>query len=187
MDKSTNDITYRINRDDVFELVSDNWQLFHKQNGGADHCKKENILGSPLWKYISGTETTHLYEIMLKAVRDTKKTMKFLFRCDSPDLRRYLELTVIPLQDGAVQFHSRVIRTESREPVDILRKDVERSEELVTMCCICKKMKVADDIWEEVEQAINTLKLFDHEQLPQITHGICDDCYGTYIKMIRNP
>ena len=40
-----------------------------------------------------------------------------------------------------------------------------------------QKIAVADTEWAEVESAIIKLKLFEKEQMPKLTHGLCQSCY----------
>lgn len=40
-----------------------------------------------------------------------------------------------------------------------------------------KKIVVCEEVWEEVEKAVAALGLFEQEELPRLTHGICDGCY----------
>jgi hypothetical protein len=48
---------------------------------------------------------------------------------------------------------------------------------MIKMCSMCKKVKTAENVWLEVEDAIIDLKLFEKKILPQITHGCCQPCY----------
>ena len=101
----------------------------------------------------------------------------FEFRCDSPEKRRFLDLSIIPLKHNAVEFCSQVVRTESRKPVVLLKNDIERSDEFVRICSRCKKIAVSDTEWTEVESAIIKLNLFEKERMPQLTHRLCQSCY----------
>ena len=81
------------------------------------------------------------------------------------------------MDDGAIEFRSRVLRTESREPVKLLNIDIERSEDLIKICSMCKKIAVSDKTWEEIESAVLFLNLFKKKQPPRLTHGLCPSCF----------
>ncbi len=179
MEQHGNRETYghRIDKNDIIIGVSDNWYSFALENLGAQSCSPENIIGSSLWDHIRDPETRHLYEMILQKVREHHQQATFSFRCDSPEQRRFLKLTVIPLEDGSVDFESQTIKTELRKPVELLRSDVERSEETIRICSMCKKIAMSKTDWEELEFAVQKLKLFEKTRLPQFTHGICQSCY----------
>lgn len=174
-----------IDQNDIIVSISDNWASFANENMDSGSCLPENILGSSLWDHIKDPETKHLYGIILQKVRQDKHLSTFSFRCDSPDQRRFLELTVDPNDDGSVDFKSQIIKTERREPVDLLRSDIERSDDFIRICSMCKKIAISDERWEEVEIAVQELKLFEAELLPSFTHTVCPFCYGTAIEELN--
>ena len=172
---------YIIDQKDVIVAVSKNWRSFADRNLGGSACLPERIIGSSLWDHICDGETKHLYEMILHKVREHSRQAKFPFRCDSPSERRFLKLSVIPIKDGSVHFKSEIIKTESREPVELLRGDVQRSEKLIRICSMCKKIAVSETEWQEVEVAVETMGLFQKRVLPKFTHGICQCCFDMAI------
>ena len=110
--------THRIDKNGKIISISENWLSFAQENQGSKPCFSENIIGSSLWDHIHDRETKHLYEIIVQKVLKSNRQASFSFRCDSPEKRRFLKLTVIPLQDGSIEFISQIIRTETREPVE---------------------------------------------------------------------
>jgi len=166
-------------------MVSGNWQEFVKENNGLENTNSNNVIGKPLWNFINGMETAHLYQIVLKAVRESKHGVKLFFRCDSPDTRRYLQLAIIPLEDSCIEFRSQIIKTESRESPDILRNGIERSDDIITMCSMCKKINTLHNAWEEIELAINILKLLEMEHPPRISHGLCPSCFNSMMDEVK--
>lgn len=169
--------SYTVDKNDIIVGVSENWRMFAEQNFDEPTCFPENIVGSSLWDHIYDLETKHLYEIILQKVREHKRPAAFPFRCDSPEKRRFLKLSITPIDDDSVNFKSEIIKEELREPVDLLRHDIERSNEFIKICSICKKIAITDIEWEEVEIAVQKMKLFEMEVVPQLTHGICQSCY----------
>ncbi len=169
--------SHKIDQKDVIVSVSDNWASFAHANKASSSCLPENILGSSLWEHINDPETKHLYGIILQKVRLNRQPSTFSFRCDSPDHRRFLELTINPHDDNSIDFKSQINKSEKREPVDLLKSDIERSDGLIRICSMCKKVAISDDRWEEIEIALQELKLFEKELLPGISHGVCPACF----------
>jgi hypothetical protein len=92
------------------------------------------ILSAHLYvHHISDRETRHLYKLILQKVRKNKQQVVFSFRCDSPEKRRFLELKVMPKDDGSGDFISKIVKTVIRESVHLLRADIERSDEFIRM------------------------------------------------------
>ena len=173
--------SHKVDTKGIIVNVSDNWQSFAEENLGVSNCLPKNVIGTHLLDHIHDPETKHLYELIMHKVRKYRRNAMFSFRCDAPNKRRYLELTVIPLKDGSLEFKSQIIRTELREFVELMRSDIERSEEYLKICSMCKKIAISETEWEEVEIAIEKMRLFELEVLPQFTHGLCQPCYSAAI------
>ena len=170
-------ISYRIDSDNIIDSVSNNWSDFAEKNYGENICNPINVVGFSIFDFIQGAESKHLYEIILNRVRNYMRSATFQFRCDSPEKRRFLNLSIIPSTDYAVEFFSQVVRLESRETMGLLKNDIERSDDFVRICCMCKKIAISNTEWTEIENAIIALKLFEMERLPNLTHGLCQACY----------
>ena len=171
--------SHKVDKNGIIVAVSEKWLSFAEENFGAAACSLENIIGSSLWDHIRDPETKHLYEIILQKVREHNRRATFTFRCDSPEKRRFLKLSVIPIEDGSVYFKSQIMKTELRKPVELLRSDIKRSDEFIRICSMCKKIAISETEWVEVEIAVQRMKLFEKEVLPQFTHGVCQPCHHT--------
>jgi hypothetical protein len=87
---------------------------------------------------------------------------------------------------GGVEFRTQVLSEEGREPQPLLERGRPHSEEFVRVCSWCKKVDVGGR-WAEVEEAVARLGLFDRPLLPQLTHGICEDCYARMVGTLGGP
>ncbi len=112
--------------------------------------------------------------------------MQINIRCDSPELRRLIELTISPQQDGDVLFDSRTIWTEARPSQIILTRDAPRTADLLIVCSWCKKADVGKGNWQEIEEAVKTLGLSEIEYLPLISYGMCHVCYQAMSEKLKN-
>jgi hypothetical protein len=166
---------YRIGREDTLEEVSSAWLEFAREND-AGHLTREALIGRSIWDFITGAEAKHLYELVFRRVRDHGISVVIPFRCDSPSVRRYMELDVRPAGQGGIELTGRLIRSEEREPVHLLDPTVARTDDFVTVCSWCKQVRQLDERWVEVEEAIVAMGVFSAPQLPQLTHGICPAC-----------
>lgn len=172
------DIIYEVDPDARIISVDDAWDSFAKDNL-ADHLVTERIVGDSLWDHITGRDLRELYETVLKNVSDSGESIRYPFRCDSPSLRRFLELE-ISFSERGWKFVSRTLSVEEREPVELLDPSLPRGDEIVTLCSWCKKIKTPKG-WLPVEQGLTELRPFDSRQMPAISHGMCDECLDNYM------
>ena len=187
MKKNITDIyTYIIDSNDcILHVKKDNWDEFYKQNSKQSNCLSNEVSKSSLWDYIDDFETRHLYENILDNVRTYNRQVTLPFRCDSPTQRRYLNLTLKPLKNNHVEFISKIEKIEKRNYVALMDDNRETSEEFLTVCSMCKKIKLEDFLWEEVETAVSHLKLFEKDKLPKLTHGLCPYCKRLYLEEVE--
>jgi hypothetical protein len=172
---------YTINRDDVITHVNDDWKAFAEENSGEG--LGDRVVGTWLWQHLAGVEVKHLFKALVERVREEGSTVKVPFRCDAPELRRFMVLELTSLPDGGIQFSSWIEREEDREPMSLLVPDREADPDLmVKMCAWCKRIHAAPDRWRELEDALGELGLFHLERLPRITHGVCKECQARVMR-----
>jgi hypothetical protein len=177
-------VTYRIDRLHTIVGVDEAWSRFARQNGAGESCAAEAVVGRSLWTFISGQDAQELYRLLLLRVAASGKAVVLPFRCDAPELRRFLELRIEPLADGGAQFRSKLLRTEARQRVALLDMDVPRADGMLRVCSTCKRVAVSETVWEEVEDAVLSLQLFNEDTLPALTHVLCPDCFRTYLEVL---
>jgi hypothetical protein len=165
--------------DDADKIVQVNeaWLAFARENT-APRLTAALVLDQPLWRFIQGQEAIYLYKQIFGRVRAGVSPVKFPFRCDSPDCRRFMEMKLSLLPGATIQFMAHILREERRDPVDLLEASRDRSGEFLKICSWCKRIDIPGRGWGEVEAAIDALDLFGHYSLPRVTHTICDACYN---------
>lgn len=162
-----------IDRTDKLTFVNEAWIRFAREND-ADKLVSTPVTGRLLWEFIVDDETKELYRAVLGRTRNQQVEVRFPYRCDGPDRRRYMEMVMTPLTEGEVKFTSRLLREEPRDPVRLLEAETPRSADLIKMCGWCKKISTPE--WMEVEEAIRRLGLLELSVLPKVSHGICPNC-----------
>ncbi len=158
--------------------TSANWDRFARENG-APELASGGVVGHPLWRYVEGAETRLVYEAVFERVRHTGREAVLPFRCDSPDLRRFMELRVarVERESGVfLEIAAELLREESRPAVDLLDPSAPRAGATVRLCSFCKQMRVEGDRWLELEDAVAHLDLLGADVQPPLSHGICPDC-----------
>ena len=171
-----NCIVYYVDKNNKLIDLDDNWDRFALANN-APQLVREKVIEKPLFDLISDPQSSHLYKLLIERIKHTGDPIAFEFRCDSPDKRRFMhmEMTHQKATDG-ICFISTLERQEPREPVKLLDTADYRSNEILIICSWCKKIKIDEQIWTEVEDGIKLLGLFDAEPLPKLSHGMCPSC-----------
>lgn len=166
---------YFVDAEDRITHVTPGWQAFARENAAGERLSADRVIDRPLFDFIGDSETRLLYGIILRRVREGGSPITVPFRCDGPEVRRFMELRIRHAGHGALHFSGRLLREERRPAVAILDAEAERSREIVQMCGWCKQVKIGD-AWVEVEQAVADLNLFDDLPLPRLSHGMCPAC-----------
>lgn len=168
-------IIYHIDRQGIITYLSDEWQVF-ADNNQAGQLSAANVLNRPLFDFITDIKCLYLYELLIDVVRKSYRPVKFSFRCDSPDKRRFMDMEITQTPAGSTQFRSCIVKEESRQPVALLDSCVKRIDESITICSMCKKVRISSHEWLEIEKAIEHLQLFNTQVLPKLAHGLCLHC-----------
>lgn len=166
---------YSVDAADTIIAVDDAWLAFARDND-APHLGEEAVIGAPLFGFLYGDETKRLYRLLLDRVRSTRRTLTVPFRCDGPKVRRFMELRIELRDADQVEFAGRMIHEERRPAVRLLDPSVARSGETLVICAWCKKVRIENGNWGEVEEAVSRLGLFESMALPDLIHGVCDAC-----------
>lgn len=175
---------YLIDAHDMIIRVNDAWTEFAADNG-APELTGDQALDRPLWDFVYGRETRHLYRLMLSVARSSMKVMRLPFRCDSPELKRFMEMEMVPTEGGLVEFRCETLRTEKRSAVALLDPEADRSNEHCTICSWCKRVRLASGQWVEIEVAVRELDLMGTRRPPKLTHGICPEDHALVMAEIR--
>lgn len=171
-----------VDNGDVIVEVNAEWRQFAAENGLPE--LPDRALGTPLWSHIVGYETVHLYQILVEELRKSGRPQTLAYRCDSPRLRRYMEMRITRQGGGRVVFTSHIVALEERPEVRLLDAAAPRSEETLMICSWCKKIHVGEREWCEAESAISRLKLFGEAGLPKLSHGMCPTCYEEVMRQM---
>ena len=175
MGSASTEYGYAVDGDDVIVSLGDGWLLFARENGAPQLCR-EALVGRSLWEYVAGATTRQLYEAMFRRVRDERRTLALPFRCDSPDLFRFMELAVEPGERGALQLTGRLLREQARPHFNLLDRLVTRSSEPLPICSVCLRVELFGTRWVSAEEAVERLDLFDSAQLPPLDYRVCPAC-----------
>lgn len=168
------EFVHRIDADDRICFVNEAWLAFAGENGWC--VSADAVLGSRIMSHIEDAETRHVYTLLVDRVREAGRPVQFHYRCDSPGMRRFMEMRMVRPQPGQIEFRSRVLRLERRKPIRILDAALPRSQDrCLLLCSWCKAVHV-QTAWLALEEAVQRLDLLADAALPRLSHGICPAC-----------
>jgi hypothetical protein len=170
---ATTGLNYVIDEDDRLVRASDGYFSFARENGwtGVDAS-----IGRSLWDFVAGEQPRTLLRILLRRVREMDREIELPFRCDSPGVRREMEVRIASTPSGrAVLFQTRLRSEVAREFQPLLDPKARTGGAPIEMCSWCDRFQVAG-AWVEVEEAAARLMLFQRGDPPAISHSICHEC-----------
>lgn len=165
---------YHIDSQNHITYLNQAWIDFAQENQ-APELVPDRVLGQDLASFIADWETRHLYEIIYDRIRRTGKIVQLPFRCDSPELRRFFQMTVAPLPAEGLSFTVRVIRIEPRPRVALLDSSTEPTGHHVVICSWCKRVELPVGHWVDLETVIDQQCFFGAAP-PSLTHDVCPHC-----------
>lgn len=173
-----------VDEDDLIVSVDEPWLAFAHRND-VPELTRDSVVGRPLWDFVEGETTQDLYRTVLEAVRSRGTSVRFPFRCDAPDRLRWMEMVIDSLPEGGVAFRSVLHGEASRNSVILLDLRADRSDDVVLLCSLCKKVQCGEE-WLETSEALEALRLFEAVRLPRLVHTVCPACHGTVLREIRS-
>jgi hypothetical protein len=182
-DQSFSSTRYSINSSDNIVAVGGDWDQLALENNSPSDLLSANIHNRSFWEFVSGDALQHVYRSLMSTVR-TGRTLDFVFRCDSPALRRFLKLRMVPGADDGIDFFTETLRTEPRGFQHVFDANAQRTDGLVVACSWCNKLQTGSDLWQEPEDAVEALSLFETQLVPELSHGMCEPCYESVMQKV---
>lgn len=163
------DTAYLLDQDDCIVGVSGPWLEFSDENGGVG-LDLESIIGKPIWHFVAGDDTKMWLSAILMHVRLKGEPIERSYRCDSPELKRFMKMTIHPGEHGALTVSHQLISTEE-PPVAVFIKPGSGAKTLPTdlRCSICGKIKSKGE-WHEPSDLVR-----DHNEFT-VVYTVCEHC-----------
>jgi hypothetical protein len=169
-------IEYDILGDDTVADVRGDWDVFAADNG-APGLTVESVLGQCLWDYVAGRDVRSVYRMLVEHVRATGSPKNLNFHCDDSEHVRLFHLEICRSDLHTIRFASTLLKLELRSKVPLFEAMVTRSDDdILTVCSVCKFVDCAG-VWLPVEEALAQLNLMNNPVMPQISHGLCPNCF----------
>lgn len=101
-------LTYWLDAQDLIQGVDAGWHHAVKDHE-APECHAAQVIGQPLWVFVQGEAVRQSLRAIFFSVRTYQCPVMLPWRCDTPDKRRLYQMTVSPLEAGAISIeHKRI-------------------------------------------------------------------------------
>lgn len=178
-------ISYQIDTMDRLIQVNESWTAFALANGG-ERVLPELVLGKTLWHFISDTTIQNIYRRLTNLARQGRGAL-FRYRCDSPQEKRIFQMRVIALLAGKVEFTSTLLNAEERPAIPLLNARAPSALLHVRICSWCHAVAWPGETWRPLESAAERLIGRGDNELPDLSHGICEACAAGMMAMMTAP
>lgn len=163
-------LEFSVDANNVIIAINGRWDEFADAND-APQLKKQHVVGKSLFDYISGNVTRQFVQNLLDIVRQKNTNICFDYRCDAPNLRRYLQMRLMANEHGEVRISNYQLHTEPRVvPVFFIRSN-QRDRHTRVRCSICNLLKQAEQ-WVEAE----SLQTDKKPLTLSVIYGVCPSC-----------
>jgi hypothetical protein len=163
---------FRLGPSDEVVFVNEGWLALLRETGVPDVVESE-VRGRQFRQFLPDPGMAELYELTFRRVRKTGQSIRFPHTFDSPSERRHMEMEVLPLEGGSLECRTRTVLVESRAAPG--KAGSSMPKQVLTLCAWCKKVRLPDGTWVEVESAAERLEFF-LLRAPDLSHGICPSC-----------
>ncbi|WP_442509758.1 hypothetical protein SH528x_001354 [Novipirellula sp. SH528] len=166
---------YRVDASDIIVEVDQWWLAFAKENNTID-LDEPSVVGKSLWSFIADYATQKLYKEIHRFVRVTGNPITVPFRCDSPTLKRYMQLTITQRENQQLAYESILLRAVPSRRLSVLDPSEERSAAFLTMCSFCKRSLIEPAGWLEMENIAIKLRMYRKQTVPELRYTVCPEC-----------
>lgn len=160
---------YLLNKHDIIINVSGIWDEFAIKNRGVNVCAND-VCGHSIWLYVTGDVTRMWLNAIFQLARVGGNPIERAYRCDSPNLKRYMQMRLTPHPDGTLLVEHQVLKTEERdEEMNIRYKHSSTLAGTRQRCSVCGRIRLAD--WVE--------PLPEHhggDNTIVVTYTVCEAC-----------
>ncbi|HEY5807465.1 MAG TPA: PAS domain-containing protein [Povalibacter sp.] len=157
------------------------WLEFMRSLVSSD-LTPEAVIGRPVWDFVRGVQVRQLWEILFERVRAVGAPVFVPMRADTATLRRVMDVELHPLPEGAIRQVFECVWTESRAAIALLDASYPRNDVSLQCCAWCNRIQVRMGAWEEIEDAVLTLRIEATESLPEVKQAVCSGCKQSLLK-----
>lgn len=141
---------YRLDADDCIVSVQGPWDEFAVENGGVAVCACD-VSNRCIWDFVTGDATRMWLDAVFRIARVRNETLERPYRCDSPEIKRFMRMSIVPSEGGAVEVRHHLLAIEKRSvPVAFQCVPEASGNALMLRCSLCGRVRErGGDSWKE--------------------------------------
>jgi hypothetical protein len=171
---------YTIDADD--RLVEVNHAFCESFGVGRTETAAHALIGRPIWDFVTGAVSRQIWEVLYDRVRAVGAPVFVPLRADTASQRSLIDLELHPLSDRSIRHVCEYVLRESRPAIALLDPNYPRDDRALLRCAWCARVQVRLGLWQEVEDALISLRLQATETLPQVRDASCGACTQSVLK-----
>ncbi len=131
------------------------------------------LIGTSLYAHVSGHFTRRFLQSFVAQARATGAQSRRIYRCDSPQSRRLMEMRAMPENDGRVRLEHRLLEQSDFDfPVELATATRRGLAHYLRCSNCCKLRPIRAGDWLEPEDYAA------RGSTAQVVHTICPTCQG---------
>jgi hypothetical protein len=162
-----------VDKNNIIVAVNASWDEFALSND-APQLAGGSVIGWSLLDSVSGKVTKIFTQALLDLARSHEQKIMFDYRCDSPQVRRFMRMHISQGDAGSVQFIHEHLSSEYFSHAAIYQSAAQRSRDTLVRCSICNHVR-HDGIWSTPDYVSRT---FFASHPVSVIYGICPSCQG---------
>ncbi|GAB6058948.1 hypothetical protein [Desulfonatronum parangueonense] len=162
---------YSLDGQDRLIGVSGAWDDFAEQNNGVN-LRTENVLGRQIWDFVTGDASRMWLNTIFQLARVRGTDLERPYRCDSPTMKRFMRMTLIPSSGGILRIEHQLLAIEERSiPVSIRFGAEKALSKILLRCSFCGRIKQGNRWEEPCPRHADTCG-----EIP-VVYRVCGDCW----------
>jgi hypothetical protein len=165
---TTSKVVYTLDNQDRIISVCGAWDKFADENSGINLSSKE-VCGRLIWDFVTGDTTRMWLEAVFMFARARGTSIERPYRCDSPDLKRFMRMSITFKQGGVLLIEHEILATEQRKVPVYIHFGASNLKTTKERCSICGRVNTGG--WKEPHA--------EHAEASggiNVVYTVCEDC-----------
>lgn len=166
------DICYWLDVGDTIVDIAPGWEHFANANDAPD-LDVRRVIGRNLMNYVHGDVTRMFVRTLIQSARLLRRPLVRPYRCDSPEVRRDMEMRLCVEDSGLLRWEHRLVSaTPFERRIAFAPAEPTEARRCTVRCSMCNRLKSPRGWHEPVDQPPPAETC---SPLPVI-YGVCPEC-----------